>query len=94
VFARADGLKPREIECAWNTARRVADITDFRFHDLRHTYASYLAMSGASLRDIAELLGHKKINQTLLYSHLLPPHTCGVVERMVQQYLPGETRSA
>jgi integrase len=87
VFARPDGKKPRAMECAWTTARRIAELSDFRFHDLRHTYASYLAMSGASLRDIAEVLGHKKIQQTMQYAHLIPGYTRPLVEQMVGQFL-------
>ena len=48
VFPRPDGRHPAAIESPWTTARRQAGITDFHFPDLRHTYASYLAMSGAS----------------------------------------------
>jgi integrase len=87
VFAGADGLKPVEIEEHWRTARRQAQLTDFKLHDLRHTFASYLAMSGASLRDVAECLGHTKIDQALAYSHLLPSHTSDVVARMHDKFL-------
>jgi len=87
VFPRADGRKPRDIECAWTTARQHAGLTDFRFHDLRHTFASYMAMSGASLREIAEALGHRKLQQTMQYSHLLQSHTHGVIERMIHAFL-------
>jgi integrase len=60
VFAAGqDGQKPADIGLAWERAKRRAGITDFRFHDLRHTAASYLAMNGASLAEIAEILGHK-----------------------------------
>ena len=90
VFARPDGRKPWNMEHAWITARHVAEMDDFRFHDLRHTYASYLAMSGSSLRDIAELLGHKRIQQTMAYAHLIPSHTRPLVERMVGQFLTCE----
>ena len=47
------------MEKPWREARDAAGLTDFRFHDLRHSAASYLAMSGASLMDIAAILGHK-----------------------------------
>jgi integrase len=87
TFPRADGLKPVEIEEHWRTARRQAQLTDFHFHDLRHTFASYMAMSGSSLRDIAEVLGHVKIDQAMAYSHLLESHTKDVVAQMHAQFL-------
>ena len=52
VFPRADGRKPVYLDYAWRQACARAGLADFHFHDLRHTSASYLAMSGASLRDM------------------------------------------
>jgi integrase len=92
VFPRADGLKPVLIDEAWQYARRRAKIPDMRFHDLRHTAASYMAMSGATLRDIAEILGHKSLKQTMAYAHLTLGHTAGVVERMVDQRQLGSSQ--
>lgn len=74
--------KPLDIKRAWETALRRAEIEDFRFHDLRHCAASYLAMSGATLAEIAEVLGHKTLAMVKRYSHLTEAHTRGVVERM------------
>ena len=51
-------------------AVETARIDDFHFHDLRHTAASYLAMNGASLLDIADILGHKTLQMVKRYSHL------------------------
>ena len=62
----------------------------FTPHSLRHTFASYMAMSGASLREIAELLGHSTIHMTMLYTHLMPSHTHSVVEKMAAQWLTTE----
>jgi len=62
-------------------------LPNFRFHDLRHTAASYLAMSGATLAEIAEVLGHRSLQVTKRYSHFLDSHTAGVVERMAAQFL-------
>jgi integrase len=73
---------------AWDNARKRARLSDFRFHDLRHTFASYLAYSGASLFDIGELLGHRKMESTLIYTHLIEGHTRNVVERMVRTIFP------
>jgi integrase len=87
VFPSWRGDKPVAITSPWETARDAAGIKDFRFHDLRHSFASYLAMNGASLRDIAELLGHSSVQMTLIYTHLMPAHTRGVVERMHDQWL-------
>jgi len=87
VFPTHDGRGPRNVESAWLTARGKAGLSDFRFHDLRHTFASYCAMSGASLRDIADLLGHASISMTLIYTHLLQSHTKDVVARMHDKFL-------
>ena len=53
--------EPVDARSAFETALVRASITDFRFHDLRHSAASYLAMNNASLAEIAEILGHKTI---------------------------------
>jgi len=58
----------------WKKALLSADIENFRFHDLRHTTASYLAQNGASLIEIADVLGHKQIQMTKRYSHLCINH--------------------
>jgi integrase len=87
VFPRDDGHGPRDIDYAWTIARKAAGITDFHFHDLRHTFASYMAMAGASLWEIADVLGHAKIQQTMAYSHLIEGHTTAAVQRMIAKFL-------
>tara|TARA_R110000782_G_scaffold268961_3_gene366209 strand:+ start:7762 stop:8856 length:1095 start_codon:yes stop_codon:yes gene_type:complete len=82
VFARADGLAPMEIRKHWYKAMEDAELEDFRFHDLRHSAASYLAMNGATLAEIAEVLGHKTLQMVKRYAHLSDQHTAKVVERM------------
>ena len=72
-----------EIDHAWQLIRAKADLKDFRFHDLRHTAASYLAMSGAGLREIGDILGHKSISMTKRYSHLTEDHKHRTVSKMV-----------
>ena len=66
----------------WSKALKTADIENFRFHDLRHSAASYLAMNGATLAEIAEVLGHKTLQMVKRYAHLTEQHTSRVVERM------------
>jgi len=77
--------KPVLIRTSWETALRKAGIENFHFHDLRHTAASYLAMSGATLAEIAEVLGHKTLQMVKRYAHLSEQHVLSVVERMNQK---------
>ena len=72
-----------EIDHAWQLIRAKAGLKDFRFHDLRHTAASYLAMSGAGLREIGDILVHKSISMTKRYSHLTEDHKHRTVSKMV-----------
>jgi hypothetical protein len=79
--------QPVALQCAWETAVAKAGLQNFRFHDLRHTAASYLAMSGATTGDIAALLGHKSLAMVARYQHLTASHTGTVAERMAAQFL-------
>jgi integrase len=74
VFASDKGKPHTCIKTAFQNAVKRAKIKDFRFHDLRHTFASHLAMRGIDLIAIKELLGHKTISMTLRYAHLSPDH--------------------
>ena len=76
--------KPLDFQRAWMTALKRAELSDFRFHDLRHTAASYLAMNGAGIREIADILGHKTLAMVQRYSHLTQDHKAAVVERMAK----------
>jgi integrase len=82
LFPRSDGHKPIELRSAWDKAIDEAQIEDFKFHDLRHSAASYLAMNGATLAEIAEVLGHKTLTMVKRYAHLSEQHTHSVVDRM------------
>ncbi len=74
-------------ESAWRTARDAAALDGFTFHDCRHTAASYLAMSGATLAEIAEVLGHRTLAMVKRYAHLTDQHTSAVVQRMADKFL-------
>jgi len=87
VFPRSDGKAAVDIDGSWRRMMQQLKLPNFRFHDLRHTAASYLAMSGATLAEIAEVLGHRSLQVTKRYSHFLDSHTAGVVERMARQFL-------
>lgn len=77
--------KPLAIRTAWESALKTAGIDDFRFHDLRHSCASYLAMQSCSPSEIAEVLGHKTLQMVKRYAHLSPQHTASVVEKMNEE---------
>ena len=77
--------KPIDLRKPWKVAVQKAELHDFRFHDLRHSAASYLAMNGASLAEIAEVLGHKTLQMVKRYAHLSEGHTARVVESMNQK---------
>lgn len=78
-------LQPADLRAPWELALKRAGIEAFRWHDLRHSAASYLAMGGASLAEIAEVLGHKTLAMVKRYAHLSDSHVAGVVARMNQQ---------
>ncbi|HEX4045093.1 MAG TPA: site-specific integrase [Gammaproteobacteria bacterium] len=82
VFPGKNLKNPIDIRTPWETALKRAEITDYKFHDNRHSAASYLAMNGASLAEIAEILGHKTLQMVKRYAHLSDAHTSKVVARM------------
>jgi integrase len=71
---------------SWRTLMADAKIEDFRFHDLRHTFASRLVMAGVDLNTVRELMGHGDIKMTLRYAHLAPEHKAAAVEMIVSKH--------
>jgi integrase len=74
--------QPIDLKAAWLNALKRAEIANFRWHDIRHTTASYLAMNGATLAEIAEVLGHKTLAMVKRYAHLSDGHVSHVVASM------------
>jgi integrase len=70
VFPGKNGNKLTDVKSAWTKVLKEADINNFRWHDMRHTFASNLVMSGVDLTTVRELLGHADFKMTLRYSHL------------------------
>lgn len=68
------GNRINSVKVSFAAAVRRSKIPDFRFHDLRHTFASHFVMRGGSLKDLQEILGHKTMTMTLRYSHLSQDH--------------------
>jgi integrase len=87
VFPNRFGTKPINIEREFRRSLRLAGISNFHFHDLRHTAASYLAMNGATHSEIAEVLGHKSLNMVKRYAHMSQSHTANVVNVMNDKML-------
>ncbi len=82
VCPGSPGKRERDWRRWLEEAVRLAGISDFRWHDLRHTFASRLVMAGVDLRTIQELLGHKTLAMTVRYAHLAPAHQLEAVERL------------
>ncbi len=77
--------QPFHFRVQWDKALKRANIKNFRFHDLRHTAASYLVMNGASLHETAEILGHKSTQTTKRYAHLSTDHKSALTERVMDK---------
>jgi integrase len=84
VFPGAGGKRLKRIDRAWQRLCKRAALQGFRFHDLRHHFASRLVQSGVDLNTVRELLGHADITMVLRYAHLSPDRLATAVEKVAR----------
>ncbi len=82
VFPGRRGTAMTNISTSWERLVSAAGLTGFRFHDLRHDFASKLVMAGIDLNTVRELLGHADLKMTLRYAHLAPDRLAAAVEKL------------
>lgn len=82
VFTGKTGARFTTFKTGFRNACARAGIDDFRIHDLRHTFASWLVMAGVDLYRVRDLLGHSSITTTEIYAHLAPDHLRDAVQRL------------
>ena len=83
--SRRNALKPMEFTTHWHDALKMAKVRAFRWHDLRHSCASYLVQQGATLVQVADLLGHRQISMSHRYAHLAATDRAALVDRVMGQ---------
>ena len=88
VFPSKFGSYYRDMDYHWRKVLGESGITDFRWHDMRHTAASYLSMAGVDLPTIGKILGHKSLSSTMRYVHLSVDHLRGVLGNLNDMMFP------
>jgi len=83
------GITGANVSVAFNRACKRAGIEDFRFHDLRHTTGSWLAMSGKDICTSAKILGHKDLRMSARYSHLSAQYLADAVRSLDRTFGDG-----
>lgn len=93
VFIGESGKPLKKPRHWWEKVPKEAGIEDFRWHDIRHTFASRLVMAGVDLRTVAQLPGHKTLQMVMRYAHLSQSHELAAVERLCNTGEGNEKRS-
>lgn len=93
VFPGAAGRRLTGVSKAFEAARSRAGIVNFRFHGLRHTFATNQRLAGTDLTDLKDLLGHADLTMTLRYAHVTPRHTRKVMDQF-EAFLAADLESA
>jgi integrase len=88
IFSDSNGRPFGDIKKGFSAALKRAGIEDFRFHDLRHTFGSYLVMKGVDIRTVQQVMGHKQIRMTMRYSHLSPEYVQEAIGRLDGLWTP------
>jgi len=79
VFPSDNGERLDNVKNSWTSILEAAAIPSFRWHDMRHDFASKLVMKGVPLNTVRELCGHADLNTTLRYAHLAPDHKADAI---------------
>jgi len=93
VFCNEKGEPFKDVDTSFANALKKSAVPHFRFHDLRHTFASWLVMGGVDIRTVQELLGHKDLRMTMRYAHLAPDHMKRAVEVLDSHYEENSIKS-
>jgi len=97
VFLNVTGKPFKSVKISFRTALKKSGLLDFRFHDLRHTFASHFIMNSGDLLTLKEILGHSSLKMVARYTHLAQKHKLRQVNNLVGKfknatYMPPERK--